>query len=63
MNSDAKKALIACLAAVEIASAILAWSDLDRRHEDQIPWTKALWRAAFIAIPGNSIPYWLLGRR
>lgn len=63
MNADVKESLIIGLVAAEIASAIRAWRDLDRRHDDQIRGVKTLWRAALIANPGNSIPYWLLGRR
>lgn len=36
MNADVKKSLIIGLVAAEIASAIRAWRDLDRRHDDQI---------------------------
>jgi hypothetical protein len=42
---------------------VLAWRDLDRRSEDQVRGTKRLWRLLVSINPGNSLFYWLVGRR
>lgn len=63
MQQNVKTRLVAGLVAVEVASAVLAWLDLNRREDDQIRGTKKLWRVIIAANPGNSIAYWTLGRR
>ena len=60
---NVKTRLVAVLVAVEVASAVLAWRDLSRREDDQIQGNKKLWRAIIVANPGNSVAYWILGRR
>jgi hypothetical protein len=37
--------------------------DLARRPDDQVRGRKNLWRFIVTINPGNSIAYWLLGRR
>jgi hypothetical protein len=63
MQQNVKKRLVAGLVAVEVVSAVLAWLDLNRRADDQIRGTRKLWRVIIVANPGNSIAYWILGRR
>ena len=63
MQQNVKTRLVAGLVAVEVASAVLAWLDLNRRADDQIRGNKKLWRVIIAANPGNSIAYWILGRR
>jgi hypothetical protein len=63
MQQNVKKRLVAGLVAVEVASAVLAWQDLSRRGDDQLRGNKKLWRMIIVANPGNSIAYWILGRR
>ena len=55
--------VVLSVVAVEAAAAALAYRDLARRSQDQVRGPKALWRI-FIAInPGNSLAYWIVGRR
>ena len=54
------------LGAVVLAQTIssaLAWRDLGRRTDAQVRGPKNLWRVIVTINPGNSIAYWLLGRR
>jgi hypothetical protein len=48
---------------IEVALAVLAWRDLSRRTDDQVRGEKILWRVFVSVNPGNSVFYWLLGRR
>jgi hypothetical protein len=50
------------LVAVEVASAVLAWHDLNHRSEGEIRGSKKGWRVIILANPGNSIAYWAFGR-
>ena len=63
MQQNSKTPLLAGLVAVEIVAAALAWRDLGARSDEQIRGTKAIWRAVIVANPGNSLVYWLIGRR
>jgi hypothetical protein len=58
-----KKILLAVIVPIEVASAVLAWRDLNRRSDAAVRGRKRAWRIAMIANPGNSIAYWLFGRR
>lgn len=49
--------------AAELVSAAFAWRDLSRRDDAQVRGPRTLWRIALLANPGNSIGYWLIGRR
>jgi len=51
------------LAAIEVASAVLAWRDLGRRANDEVRGSKQLWRVLIAINPGNSAAYWVVGRR
>ena len=48
---------------VEVALAVLAWRDLVRRIEDQVRGKRRLWWLLVSINPGNSVIYWLFGRR
>jgi hypothetical protein len=63
MQQNSKTPLLVGLVAVEIVAAALAWRDLGARSDEQIRGTKAIWRAVIVANPGNSLVYWLIGRR
>jgi hypothetical protein len=63
MTTRQKRALLAILVPAEVCLAVLAWRDLDRRSEDQVRGTKHLWRLLVTINPGNSLFYWLMGRR
>jgi hypothetical protein len=41
----------------------MAWRDLAQRSDEQVRGSKNLWRFIVTINPGNSIAYWLLGRR
>jgi hypothetical protein len=63
MTQISKQPLLAGLVAIEVVSAVLAWRDLGARSEEQIRGTKTIWRAVILANPGNSLVYWVVGRR
>jgi hypothetical protein len=54
---------LAVLASVEVLLAALAWRDLARRTDDEVRGNKKLWRLLVAINPGNSVFYWLFGRR
>ena len=55
--------VLAAVVVVDLMVATLAWRDLKRRPEDGIRGSRRFWHLAIIANPGNSIVYWLVGRR
>jgi hypothetical protein len=57
------KAVLGLMVSAQTISSALAWRDLARRSDDQIRGPKDLWRVIVTINPGNSIAYWLLGRR
>jgi hypothetical protein len=63
MDRNTKKMALAVLAAVEVVAATLAWRDLTRRPDAQVRGHKYLWRLVIGMNPGNSLFYWVLGRR
>jgi hypothetical protein len=63
MTKQRKWVLAATIVPVEIVLAVLAWRDLDRRADEQVRGRKKLWRLAVSINPGNSVIYWLFGRR
>lgn len=63
MARRTKLALVATLVAVDLVSAAFTFRDLRGRDESQVRGSKRFWRIATIANPGNSLAYWLFGRR
>jgi hypothetical protein len=55
--------VLVALVAAQVVSAALAWNDLTRRGDDQVRGRKNLWRTLIVMNPGNSVVYWLVGRR
>lgn len=51
------------LVVVDLVMATVAWRDLNRRPEGEIRGTKRFWHVVILANPGNSIVYWLFGRK
>jgi len=49
--------------ALEVVSAVLAWRDLSRRPDAGLRGPRRLWRGLILANPGNSLLYWVAGRR
>jgi hypothetical protein len=62
MRKPPKQVVIAVVA-VEAVSAAFAFRDLARRGDDQVRGPKLLWKVLIGINPGNSVAYWLLGRR
>jgi hypothetical protein len=61
--SKQRKWLLAVLIPIEVVLAALAWRDLRRRPDDRVRGKKRLWRLLLLLNPGNSVLYWLFGRR
>jgi hypothetical protein len=57
------KEVIVAVVAVQAVSAAFAFRDLARRTDDEVRGPKLLWRIIIGINPGNSLAYWLLGRR
>jgi hypothetical protein len=57
------KPVLAVVIAAQMVSCAFAWRDLARRSADQVRGPKNLWRVFITVNPGNSIVYWLIGRR
>ncbi|SOD72821.1 hypothetical protein SAMN05892883_2152 [Jatrophihabitans sp. GAS493] len=54
---------LSVLVVAEIVLAVFAWRDLSRRSDEQIRGNRKVWRVIITVNPGNSMLYWLLGRR
>ncbi|MFL6128822.1 MAG: hypothetical protein ACJ73E_07135 [Mycobacteriales bacterium] len=54
---------VAALALAATVSGALAWRDLNRRPPGRVRGSKRFWRVLIALNPGNSLLYWLLGRR
>jgi len=63
VTTKQKRQLAAIIVPIQIISAALAWRDLARRTDDQVRGNKRAWRAFVSINPGNSVIYWLFGRR
>ena len=63
MNRRRPSPAMAALAMAATASGSLAWRDLNRRSPGQIRGSKRFWRVLIALNPGNSLLYWLFGRR
>jgi hypothetical protein len=62
MRKPNRKVVLAVVA-VEAALAALAYRDLAGRSQEQVRGPKTLWRVVIGINPGNSLLYWLVGRR
>ncbi|HEY3528451.1 MAG TPA: hypothetical protein VGK78_04825 [Nocardioides sp.] len=62
MRKPPKEVVIAVVA-VEAVSAAFAFRDLARRGDAEVRGPKLLWRLLIGMNPGNSLAYWVLGRR
>ena len=63
MSGRPKRIALVALVLAEIGLAALTWRDLRRRPAEQIRGSKRLWRIISTINPGNSVAYWLVGRR
>lgn len=57
------KRVVVAVVSVETVSAVLAYRDLSRRPDVDVRGSKLLWRVVMALNPGNSIAYWVFGRR
>jgi len=57
------KVVLGVVVAAQTVSSVLAWRDLAERSDDQVRGPKNLWRFIVTVNPGNSLAYWLIGRR
>lgn len=55
--------LLVAIIAVQSVTAVFAWRDLKRRDAERVRGSKRLWRVVMLLNPGNSLLYWLFGRR
>lgn len=58
-----RKRIFAVIVLIEVIFAAAAWRDLARRTDDEIRGNRNFWRVVVLLNPGNSLFYWLLGRR
>jgi hypothetical protein len=63
MTAKRKTLVATILVPIEVILAVLAWKDLARRTDEQVRGNKRMWRWFIAVNPGNSMVYWLLGRR
>ena len=63
MNRPDKKQVIAAVVVVESVSAALAYRHLAQRPDESVRGPKRMWRIIMALNPGNSLAYWLVGRR
>jgi hypothetical protein len=63
MSGSPKRVALVALVLAEIGLAALTWRDLRRRPAEEIRGSKRLWRIISTINPGNSVAYWLVGRR
>lgn len=57
------KTILGAVVVAQTVSSVLAWRDLARRPDDRVRGRKNLWRVFITVNPGNSIVYWLVGRK
>jgi hypothetical protein len=55
--------VLGAVVAAQAVSSALAWRDLAHRSKEDVRGPKNLWRVIVTINPGNSIAYWLFGRR
>ena len=63
MRSRPKRIALVALVLAEVGLAALTWRDLRHRPADEIRGSKRLWRVISTINPGNSVAYWLVGRK
>jgi hypothetical protein len=61
--SDRQKILLGFVAVIAIVSCAMAWRDLARRGDQEVRGPKSIWRVFISLNPGNSLLYWLFGRK
>jgi hypothetical protein len=51
------------LIGVLVLSCVLAWRDIASRGDEEVRGPKSIWRVFITMNPGNSLFYWLFGRK
>ena len=62
MRKPSKPVLVA-IVGVQAVSAFWAWRDLSARPNSEVRGSKKFWRVFILMNPGNSLAYWIVGRR
>jgi hypothetical protein len=57
------KVVLGAVVGAQTVSSVLAWRDLAERSDEQVRGPKNVWRFIVTINPGNSLVYWLVGRR
>jgi hypothetical protein len=57
------KPVLLAIVGVEAVSALVAWRDLSARPDSDVRGSKKFWRVFVLLNPGNSLLYWIVGRR
>ncbi len=63
MERSRRPIVLAVIVAIDLVVATFAWRDLKQRSEESLRGSKRFWHLAIIANPGNSVFYWLIGRK
>ena len=63
MSSRPKRIALVVVVLAEVALAALTWRDIRNRPAGEIRGSKRLWRIISTINPGNSVAYWVVGRR
>jgi hypothetical protein len=63
VTRDQKKLVAMVVVPIQVVLAALAWRDMSRRGDAGIRGPKRMWRVIVLLNPGNSLLYWLFGRR
>jgi hypothetical protein len=58
-----RRVFLGCFIAIGVLSSVLALRDIARRSDHQVRGPKIIWRVLMSMNPGNSIFYWLFGRK
>ena len=54
---------MAVVVPLSVVSTVFAWRDLSQRDDRQVRGSKTFWRVFMLLNTGNSLLYWLFGRR
>ncbi len=57
------RAILGAVVVAQTVSCALAWRDLAQRPDERVRGRKNLWRVFITVNPGNSLVYWLVGRK
>jgi hypothetical protein len=63
MRRKPNRFVIVAIVGAQVGIAALTWRDIRHRPAEQIRGSKRLWRVVSTINPGNSVAYWLVGRR